>query len=34
MSYVVTPNMFDLLGVAPSLGRAFGGDDGTPARHA
>jgi len=29
-SYVVTPNMFDLLGVAPTLGRAFGGDDGSP----
>jgi putative ABC transport system permease protein len=30
MAYVVTPNMFDLLGASPSLGRAFGGDDGTP----
>jgi len=29
MSYVVTPNMFDLLGASPALGRAFGGDDGT-----
>ena len=29
-AYVVTPNMFDLLGARPALGRAFGGDDGIP----
>lgn len=29
-SYVVTPNIFDLLGATPALGRGFGGDDGTP----
>jgi len=28
MAYVVSPNLFDLLGVSPSIGRAFGGDDG------
>ena len=30
-AYVVTPNMFDLLGARPALGRTFSGDDGTPA---
>src|SRR4051812_45224246 len=29
-AYVVTPNVFDLLGVNPARGRTFGGDDGTP----
>jgi len=29
-AYVVSPNIFDLLGVSPSIGRAFGGDDGAP----
>jgi putative ABC transport system permease protein len=29
-AYVVTPNMFELLGVTPMIGRSFGGDDGTP----
>ena len=29
MAYVVSPNLFDLLGAAPRIGRAFGGDDGT-----
>jgi predicted permease len=29
MAYVVTPNVFDLLGTAPAIGRGFGGDDGT-----
>ena len=29
MAYVVTPNLFDLLGSAPAIGRGFGGDDGT-----
>jgi predicted permease len=29
-TYVVTPNMFDLLGTAPPIGRAFGRDDGSP----
>ena len=29
-AYVVTPNMFDLLGATPRLGRGFGGNDGTP----
>jgi predicted permease len=31
IGYAITPNMFDLLGVAPLVGRTFGGDDGTPA---
>jgi putative ABC transport system permease protein len=30
MSYVVTPNFFDLVGTAPMIGRTFGGDDGAP----
>ncbi len=30
MAYVVSPNLFDLLGTSPSIGRAFGGDDGKP----
>ncbi len=30
MAYVATPNVFDLLGARPALGRAFGGDDGRP----
>ncbi|HEY9228637.1 MAG TPA: permease prefix domain 1-containing protein, partial [Gemmatimonadaceae bacterium] len=29
-AYVVTPNMFDLLGAPTLLGRGFGGDDGKP----
>jgi putative ABC transport system permease protein len=29
-AYVVTPNMFELVGATPALGRGFGGDDGTP----
>ncbi len=30
MAYVATPNLFDLLGARPALGRSFGGDDGRP----
>lgn len=30
MAYVATPNLFDLLGARPALGRAFAGDDGRP----
>lgn len=30
MAYVVSPNLFDLLGAAPKIGRSFGGDDGKP----
>ncbi len=29
-AYVVSPNIFDLLGAKPALGRSFGGDDGAP----
>ena len=29
-AYVVTPNLFELLGTGPRVGRTFGGDDGTP----
>ena len=29
-AYVVSPNIFDLLGVSPAIGRSFGGDDGAP----
>ena len=29
-AYVVTPNLFDLLGASPAVGRSFGGDDGAP----
>jgi putative ABC transport system permease protein len=28
-AYVVTPNIFDLLGTSPAIGRGFGGDDGS-----
>jgi predicted permease len=31
MAYVVTPNLFDLLGIAPAIGRGFGGNDGAQA---
>ncbi len=29
-AYVVSPNIFELLGASPLLGRSFGGDDGVP----
>ena len=29
-AYVVSPNIFDLLGASPAIGRSFGGDDGSP----
>jgi putative ABC transport system permease protein len=29
-AYVVSPNLFELLGASPLLGRSFGGDDGVP----
>jgi predicted permease len=29
-AYVVSPNIFDLLGAKVAIGRSFGGDDGTP----
>jgi len=29
-AYVVSPNIFDLLGASPTIGRTFGGDDGAP----
>jgi predicted permease len=29
-AYVVSPNIFDLLGASPAIGRSFGGDDGAP----
>jgi predicted permease len=29
-AYVVSPNLFDLLGASPAIGRSFGGDDGAP----
>jgi putative ABC transport system permease protein len=29
-AYAVSPNIFDLLGARPALGRSFGGDDGAP----